>query len=141
MPAPVYEILPAIAAVLFGAAGLAMALPARAGRPTWLLPAALSALFLAWSVWTISQQGLAAVWTEHTRNAWGNQIWFDLLMAIGLGLALLLPRARAAGMKPLPWLLLVAATGSVGLFAMMARCLFLEARPAPAAVAAQPVSA
>lgn len=133
MPAPVYEILPAIAAVLFGLSGLAMALPVRTGRPTWLLPALLSGLFLAWSLFTISQQGLAAVWTEHTRNAWGNQIWFDLLMAIGLGLALLIPRARAVGMKPLPWFLLVAATGCIGLFAMMARCLFLETRPASSA--------
>jgi len=128
-----YGILPWIAAVAFLAIGLMQASGRRLLRGSWLGPAALSGLFGAWSLFTITSEGVAAVWTEHTRNAWGNQIWFDLLMAAGLALALLFPRARAVGMHPARWLVLVALSGSIGLFAMLARCLYLEARRGPAA--------
>jgi hypothetical protein len=37
-----------------------------------------------------------------------------------------MPRARALGMRPLPWLLLVVCTGSIGLCAMFARVLYLQ---------------
>lgn len=126
-----YEILPWIAALGFLAIGLMHASHRQPMRGSWVGPAALAALLGAWSVFTVAIEGFAAVWTEHTRNAWGNQIWFDLLMAAGLALALLFPRARAVGMHPARWLLLVALSGSIGLFAMLARCLFLEARRAP----------
>ena len=39
-------------------------------------------LFLGWSLYTIASEGFFAFWGEHTRNAWGNQIWFDLLIAV-----------------------------------------------------------
>jgi hypothetical protein len=61
---------------------------------------------------------------------WGVQIWLDLLQAALVGFVLLVPRARAQGMRPVPWLLGVAATGSIGLMAMVARVLYLEARTA-----------
>lgn len=64
-------------------------------------------------------------WPEHVRNAWGNQIWFDLLLSVGMAFALLAPRARAQGMRLVPWFIAVACTGSVGLLAMGARYLFL----------------
>ena len=54
------------------------------------------------------------------------QIWFDLLCAIGIGWALLAPRARAAGIVPWPWLALTLALGSIGLLAMQARVLYRE---------------
>ena len=127
-----YEILPWIAALGFFAIGLTTVSDRQPLRGVWLAPAALSGLFGAWSVFTIAREGFAAVWTEHTRNAWGNQIWFDLLMAAGLALTLLSPRARAVGMHPARWLVLVAVSGSIGLFAMLARCLYLEARRTPA---------
>lgn len=127
-----YEILPAFAAFVYVASGVLLTGSSRPPRAAWWLPALLAAIFFGWSLWTIGQQGVAAVWTEHTRNAWGNQIWFDLLMAIGLAVALLAPRARAAGMRPLPWFVLITLTGCIGLYAMMARCLFLEARATPA---------
>ena len=96
----------------------------------WTVPALAAAAFLGWSLYTVAEEGLAGVWAEHTRNAWGNQIWFDLLIAIAIGWTLLLPRARAAGMSTWRWLALICATGCIGLAAMLARCLYLESRQA-----------
>ena len=93
---------------------------------TWWIPAVLSAAFLAYSLWPILTLGPLGFWTEHVRNLWGVQIWFDLLCAIGVGWALLVPRARAMGMMPWPWLALIVATGSIGLLAMLARVLQRE---------------
>lgn len=120
-----YQLLPVLAAVLFGLAAAAAVV-----RPTvaWSVPALVAALFLGWSLYTIAAEGLAGVWTEHTGNAWGNQIWFDLLIAIAIAWALLLPRARAVSMRPWPWLAVICATGCIGLAAMFARCLYLETR-------------
>lgn len=124
-----YEFLPIGALAIFlGAAVMVANGSERAKRAGWMIPATFSVLFLAWSLFTLAKEGLAGVWVEHTRNAWGNQIWFDLLLALGIGWALLLPRGRAVGMRPWPWLALLLATGSVGLLAMLARCLFLEER-------------
>ena len=112
-------------------AGLAVfmicALATRRGPiQTWWLPAALSAAFFAYSLWPILTLGLLGFWTEHVRNQWGVQIWFDLLCAIGVGWALLVPRARAVGIAPWPCLALIVATGSIGLLAMLARVLKRE---------------
>lgn len=95
-------------------------------RRRWIFPATLSAGFFAYSLYTISQEGPTGFWPEHTRNLWGNQIWFDLLLAAGVGFAALAPRAQAVGMNLLPWLFTVAATGSIGLCAMIARVIQLE---------------
>lgn len=100
----------------------------RAAAIPWTLPAGLSAAFLAWSLLAVGVEGPLGFWTEHTRNIWGNQIWCDLLLAAGSAWVLVLPRARAVGMAPLPWLLLVFGTGSIGLLAMLARLFQLEAR-------------
>jgi hypothetical protein len=100
-----------------------------APRPLgWAVGAALAALFFGFSIYAIGAEGLLGFWTEHVRNAWGNQIWFDLLIAASVAFAFLVPRARAVGMKPLPWFGLIACTGSIGILAMAARCLFLERR-------------
>ena len=123
---PLYEFLPIGALAIFRVAAV-MAATGNDGakRAGWRIPAAFSALFLVWSLYALTREGLGGVWVEHTRNAWGNQIWFDLLLALGTGWALLQPRLRAVGMRPWPWLALLLATGSVGLLAMMTRCLFL----------------
>ena len=76
----------------------------------------------------MGNEGMAGVWREHTRNAWGNQIWLDLLIAIAIAWSVLLPRARAAGMRTWPWLVLILSTGCIGLAAMFARCRYLESR-------------
>lgn len=110
--------------------GLA-ALTARDGalpREAWRVPAGLSLLFLLWSLAAAIVEGPLGFWPEHVRNMWGNQIWFDLLLAAGVAYALLLPRARAVGMQPWLWLVLVVCSGSIGLLAAVARLLYLESR-------------
>ena len=118
-----YQILPIVAVSLFAIATIIVAM-----RPAvdWRIPATTSLLFLGWSLYTIASEGIFAFWSEHTRNAWGNQIWFDLLIAVAIAWTLLLPKARAVGMRTLPWLALIFATGCVGLAAMFARCRYLE---------------
>ena len=133
MPQSLYAVLPIVAILLFvgsvlmHAANSANSAKDRTGR--WLIPAAFAAAFLGWSLYTVAAEGPLGFWPNHTANAWGNQVWFDLLLAIGTAWALLLPRARAVGMRPLPWLVLILCTGSIGLLAMLARCLLLEAKP------------
>lgn len=98
-----------------------------ATRPRrWWLPAGLAVVFAGFSVVTWLREGIGGFWVEHTRNLWGNQIWFDLLLAVGVAWALLVPRARRVGMPPWPWLVAVACTGSIGLCAMLVRTLYLE---------------
>lgn len=99
-----------------------------AGRRLWWIPAALSAAFAVFSLLTVATEGPLGFWAEHTRNAWGNQIWFDLLLAAAIAWVFIAPRARAQGMHLWPWLAAVVCTGSIGLCAMAARCLFLESR-------------
>jgi hypothetical protein len=100
-------------------------------RNAWLFPAALSAAFLAYSLLAIAAEGPLGFWTEHTRNLWGNQIWLDLLLAVGIGWTFVAPQARALGMRLVPWLLLVLGTGCIGFTAMTARLLYLRERRAP----------
>lgn len=121
-----YQFLPIVAAILLV---LAMLGAASGKSGSWLVPAVVCALFLGWSLYTVAAEGPFGFWPNHTQNAWGNQVWFDLLIAIGTGWALLMPRARAVGMRPLPWAVLILCTGCIGLSAMLARCLFLEHRP------------
>ena len=94
----------------------------------WQVPALASAAFAAWSLHVVALEGPLGFWTEHVRNGWGNQIWFDLLLAIAAALALLVPRARQVGMAIAPWMLFILLTGCIGLLAMFARCRFLEIR-------------
>jgi hypothetical protein len=119
-------------AAIVGALGFvvyALLLATRSGsnmRGTWRIPALLSAAFLMWSFYAVATGGPARFWSEHTRHAWGNQIWFDLLLAAGVALAFLVPQARKLGMWPLPWVILVICTGSIGLLAMTSRIMYLR---------------
>ncbi|PIB90905.1 hypothetical protein [Caulobacter sp. FWC2] len=133
MPEPVYAILPAGAALGLLLALIVMAVRPQLGPRAWVVPAVLSAAFLIVSLDVVAKAGPLGFWNEHLRGPWGAQIWCDLLLAAGTALAMLLPRARAVGMRAPPWIVLVAATGSIGLLAMMARCLFLESRAASSA--------
>ena len=94
----------------------------------WLFPAALSLCFLAFSLRAVFNEGVFGFWPEHTRNIWGNQIWFDLLLAMGVGWCFAVPKARALGMRLWPWWLFILCTGSIGLLAMVARIFYLDAR-------------
>ena len=80
------------------------------------------------SLLAVGIEGPVGFWTEHTRNLWGNQIWFDLLLSIGIGWFLIVPRARSVGMRLPLWLLLIVATGCIGFTAMLARLLYLQAQ-------------
>ena len=92
------------------------------------LAAALGAGFAAYSAVTIASEGVVQVWTNHTQNLWGVQVWWDLLFAVGISAFFIAPRARAAGMKLAPWIALVAATASIGLLFMVSRLFWLESR-------------
>ena len=121
------SLLPVIAASLFLLFALYVA--AKGGAPMkniWLLPAALSLLFLLFSVQAVITEGMLGFWTEHTRNLWGNQIWFDLLLAVGIGWFFVVPQVKALRMRPLPWLVLIGCTGCIGFLAMIARLLYLR---------------
>jgi hypothetical protein len=119
--------LPYVAAALFIVANASHAAREQPRLP-WQIPALASAAFLGFSVYAGLSEGPLGFWVEHTRNLWGNQIWLDLLLAASVGWALMLPRARAVGMRPLPWLAVVALLGSIGFLAMLARLFQLEQR-------------
>lgn len=99
----------------------------------WRLPAGAAAGLALWSLVAGLAEGPLGFWPEHTRNLWGNQIWFDLLLAAATAFALLVPRARAVGMWVPLWGVAVLASGSIGLLAMAARVLHLEERISRAA--------
>lgn len=99
-------------------------------KHNWIVPALFSFLFLAFSIVSIIAEGPLGFWPEHTRNLWGNQIWFDLLLAACIGWFLIVPRAKALGMKLLPWGLIVLSSGCIGFTAMVARMLYLQERTA-----------
>ncbi len=124
-----FEIMPwlaAIACIAFVVKVASSSGTLRVG--SWMLPGALSALFLAWSVGAAIADGPVGFWREHTRNMWGNQIWFDLLLAIAIGWTLIVPPAKALGMHVGPWLLLIICTGCIGFLAMVSRFLYLTER-------------
>jgi hypothetical protein len=122
-------IAPFIAAVLLIAwMAFAAAAPPVPARWRWILPAAVSVLFLIWSVAAIIIEGPLGFWPVHASSLWGNQVWFDLLIAVGIGWALVQPRLRAAGITPWPWLVVILASGCIGFTALMARLAWREAR-------------
>jgi hypothetical protein len=124
---PNTSVLPAIAGGLSIFFGLAVVVKDdRRIQKTWLLPAALSLLFLLFSVQAIMAEGLFGFWIEHTRNLWGSQIWLDLLLAVSIGWFLVVPQAKAIGMRPIPWFVLIVCTGCIGFLVMMARLLYLR---------------
>lgn len=123
------QILPIVAAVGFIVFALGVVLrTADSPGMAWLLPAALSGLFATWTLYAVLGAGVTGFWDEHVNGLWGNQIWFDLLLAAGVALAFMVPEARRLGMRPLPWVILVVCTGSIGLLAMTARVMALRAK-------------
>lgn len=101
----------------------------KGGQKSWLLPAVVSLAFVAFSTWAALTQGPLAFWVEHSaRNLWGNQIFFDLLLASSVAWVLVGPRARKVNMSLPLWLAFILATGSIGFLAMLARLLWLEQR-------------
>lgn len=124
---PLVEVLPILAILSIAIYLLALAtgrLPAALSG--WRVPAVLSGAFLAWSLFAVLTEGPTGFWTEHVRNRWGNQIFFDLLLGIGVAMSFLVPEARCVGVRPLPWTLLTLATGCIGLLAFLARVIYVR---------------
>jgi uncharacterized membrane protein len=121
------SLLPALAAFAFVifSCDLLRANAKRMQR-AWWLPAALSFVFFLFSLWAVWTEGPFGFWAEHTRNHKGNQIWFDLLLALGVAWTLIVPQAKALGMRTTLWLVFVLCTGCIGLTAMVARWLYLQ---------------
>ncbi len=92
------------------------------------VPSAIGAAFLAFSLVTLMQDGLMQFWVNHSSDFAGNQVWFDLLFAVAISFYLIAPRARAVGMRLLPWAIAVIMTACVALLPMLARLLWLEQR-------------
>lgn len=129
-------VIPVLASIATVLVGLAIAAYDLSWRGVWRVPAAASAVFLLFSLVTVVREGPVGFWALHTHNLWGNQVWIDLLLAASVAFAALAPRARALGMRPVPWFILVMATGSVGLLALAARVLFLADRSRRGTIAA-----
>lgn len=124
---PITTVLPAVAGFAF--IGFLIFTITRSNatyRGIWILPAALSLAFFVLSMCTVWTEGPTGFWVEHTRNLWGNQIWFDLLLGVSIGWLLIVPHAKELGMRLPIWLLLVVATGNIGFMAMLARMLWLR---------------
>lgn len=121
------QILPILAAILFLIITIGALLKKSESQPrNWQLPALLFLAFTIFSIYTVAVDGLIGFWNNHTQNASGNQVWFDLLLAIGIAWVLMLPRARAQNMRLPLWLLFICCSGCVGVLAMFSRLLWLE---------------
>lgn len=97
-----------------------------------VVAATLSGAFAGFTVVTIAYDGVLPVWTNHTTNLWGVQVWWDLLFSVGIALFLIAPRAKKVGMNIPLWTLFVVSTASIGLLAMCA-VLFRKERAAQSA--------
>ncbi len=123
------QVMPVLAYAACVGIVIAIALGARVSDLTrWLVPAVLGVMFLLFSLFQISQDGIIQFWTNHTTDLTGNQVWFDLIMAVTIGFYLLAPRARAVGMPLVPWAIAVFATACIALLPMLARVIWLENR-------------
>ncbi|QPC97830.1 hypothetical protein [Qipengyuania soli] len=124
-----YEILAAggLAAVLIA---LGLIASGRLSGGDALAAAMLAGAFAGFTAITVFKEGALLVWANHTTSLWGVQVWWDLLIAVTLAVFFIVPRARAAGMNVLPWIVFVALTASIGLLAMVARLFWLEKQAA-----------
>lgn len=104
-------------------------------KSRWLLPAFGSLAFLVFSLVVISREGPFGFVVEHSRNGWSVQIGLDLVLAAVTALCFIAPAARRVGMRMAPWVVLTFLTGSIGLLALAARVLYLQAKAEGAAKA------
>lgn len=118
-----------VSASAFLVYGLAVAYRRSTWPASWHVFAAASGLFFLFSFYTGAVEGPLGFWAEHTRSFWGNQVWLDLLLTASVAWFFLVPRARAVAMNLPVWFVVIASTGSIGLLAMVARLVYLEAQP------------
>ena len=126
-PLTLLPILAVIPVVLIALAAM------KANDPTpknaWMIAALFCGGLIAWTIPAAMSQGPIGFLHAQSQSLWGNQVWFDLLMALTMAWVLILPRAKALGMK-LPFWLLLLSLGSIGFAAMLARLLYLEEKTA-----------
>jgi len=123
------EILPLAGVGAFAIVGIGILTGALKGsKNTWMITGLFGLGFLAVTIVTVIDEGLLGFWPEHVDGWWGNQIWLDLLSALLLAFFLVAPRARAQGMVLPFWFLFICCSGSIGLFAMVTRMLYLESK-------------
>ena len=118
-------IIAALALVIFAIAQIIR--PNILAKSKWIFPAALSVAFTIWSLIAVATEGPTGFWPEHVKHFWGNQIWFDLLLAVGVAWFFIAPQARKLGMNLWFWLAFTLCSGSIGLLAMVSRLLYLQA--------------
>lgn len=94
----------------------------------WMFAAAISILFLVFTLWVVAREGFTGLFAAHEVNLWGSQVFIDLVIAAVTGLFLMAPRARRVGVGLAPYVGLTVLTGSIGLLALVARVLYLESR-------------
>jgi len=124
------QILPLAACILFVIVTLTALIAPENPKTDWKKPALLFAAFLGFTLYALFTEGLLGFWPNHTQDAWGNQVWFDLLIAIGIVWVLILPRAKAQNLKLPFWLIFIMCSGCVGVLAMLARLYMLETKHA-----------
>jgi hypothetical protein len=73
--------------------------------------------FTVWPAWTEGYFGFLRV---HMQGPWGYQVILDLLIALTLFLAWMIPDARRQRLPVWPFVLAVLATGSIGALAYVA---------------------
>lgn len=121
--------LPLISLVIFPIVTITVMIKTNQSRNIrWIVPAAFCVAFLVFTVVTVAAEGLLGFWSNHTQDYWGNQVWLDLLLALGISWCLIAPKAKELGMKLPVWLLLIACSGSIGMLAMFSRSLYLQDR-------------
>lgn len=98
----------------------------RAPKNAWMIAVFFCLALTAWTIPAVISEGPLGFIPAHSQSLWGNQVWFDLLMALTMAWVLILPRAKVLGMKLPLWLLFILCSGSIGFSAMLARMLYLE---------------
>jgi hypothetical protein len=79
------------------AAGVMMANFLTSKKPTgsWLLAAALCAAFTVYTGAAIAAEGPVGFIENQATSLLGVQVWYDLIISLGIAIILILPRARA----------------------------------------------
>jgi hypothetical protein len=88
----------------------------------WLVPAIASVAFFVFSLKAVVDVGpLGFLPLIFDSGIWGYQVTIDLFSAVTIALVLGSNYAKKYGIRMSPWVVLTIFTGSIGLFAFMAR--------------------
>jgi len=77
--------------------------------------------FIAFTLWAVWTQGWSESWAAVVATPANLQVLFDLITACSIALVFLWMDARRVGINPLPYVVLTAVTGSIGLLAYAVR--------------------